>query len=85
MFNLYAKIPLQCPADKTKIMWVPRRCTSYSFFSFGIAGIERHQGRVIKLEYEGKGDIKSTYMFVGKVRNRHSVTVAKLYDSLPTK
>eukprot|EP00112_Aurelia_sp_Birch-Aquarium-sp1_P019417 Seg48.8 transcript_id=Seg48.8/GoldUCD/mRNA.D3Y31 product="putative aminopeptidase W07G4.4" protein_id=Seg48.8/GoldUCD/D3Y31 len=28
--------------------------------------IERHQGRVIKLEYEGKGDIKSTYMFVGK-------------------
>eukprot|EP00794_Sanderia_malayensis_P005103 gene5103-5750_t len=28
--------------------------------------VERHHGRVINLEYAGSGDVKSTYMFVGK-------------------
>ncbi|XP_065071995.1 putative aminopeptidase W07G4.4 [Rhopilema esculentum] len=28
--------------------------------------VDRHQGRVITLEYVGEGEIKSTYMFVGK-------------------
>ena len=29
--------------------------------------VDRHHARVITLEYVGSGDIKSTYMFVGKV------------------
>ncbi len=38
-----------------------------SLFIIMYSDIERHQARVINLEYVGEGPIQKTYMFVGKV------------------
>lgn len=42
------------------LLTLPRRLS--------FAGVPRHQGRVIKLQYCGEGPIQRTLMLVGKVR-----------------
>ena len=37
--------------------------------------VGRHQGRIIKLEYNGEGAVKTTLMLVGKVRCMCVITI----------